>query len=296
MALQDIFITGSSGKIGSHITASLLAEGHSLRLLCRSESDAMIKHSRVRYVFGDLLDRASYASALEGCGLVLHAGGITHTNDESKYYDINSKSTLGLLEACNEHRVRRFIFISTRAIDEGGGAYSRSKAIAEKHVKASGIDWVILRLGEVYGIYDNIGAIDMLLKNIRRLPFAPVIGDGSLTLAPIHISDVVLAVTRVVNDNEIRNTLYNITGPESLTYNELLDIILAKEGKKIRIYLPLSVVGAVLKALAFISKNGPVATDQLPRLMSQKSDDISLAKKDFGFNPAKFSSMMAKHG
>ncbi len=295
MTPQNIFITGSSGKVGRFLIAALLSEGHHLSLLGRDGSK-LFDDDRVKHVSGDLLKPDSYAPGLAGSDVVVHLGGLTHTNEVSKYYKVNSEATLQLLGLCETYAVKRFIFISTRAISERGGDYSRSKAMAEKYVQQSALRWVILRLAEVYGTSGGEG-MDMLLNNISAFPIVPIVGDGQYTLAPIHISDVVSAIKKIIDRTDISNRLYNIAGPESFTYNDLIDrILLARRLKRFKVHIPLNLARRFLQMSALILKDNSLAVDQLPRLISGKSDDISLAVKDFSFNPAKLANMMVADG
>ena len=238
-------------------------------------------------ITGDLLFPGSYEAALRGIDTILHMAAVTHTNNVSKYYEVNSNTTLKLLEAAKAHGVRRFIFISTRAISEKGGHYSRSKAIAEGYVRKSGMDWVILRLGEVYGIFSKTG-VDMLIRNIKRFPFVPVVGNGQYRLAPIHISDIISSIIAVIEAKDKVNKVYNITGPEGFTYNELVDKISNLEGlSRVKVHIPLALVRILSKMCARIPKCDFLAEDQLPRLLCKKDEDISPAAKDINFHPAR---------
>src|SRR3954471_16196238 len=73
---MQVFVTGGSGFVGSHATRRLLEEGHSARLLVRDEAKATRvlvglgvdpSESAVELVKGDVLDRATIATALHGC-------------------------------------------------------------------------------------------------------------------------------------------------------------------------------------------------------------------------------------
>jgi len=290
MAQKKIFITGATGKIGSFLVKALLNEGHRLTLLSRSGRWAS-SSGEVKVVTGDLLDSASYISGLQGIDLVVHMAAVTHTNDVDRYYKVNANATRELIKSCEDHGVKRFVFISTRAISDSGGDYSRSKALAEKYLRASALDWVILRPAEVYGVSGSEG-VDMLLENIHRFPLIPIIGSGEYSFSPVHISDVIYAITKVIDRDDIKKAVYTIAGPESVTYKELVDLILKKRHlRRAKVHIPIPAVRLFLKLAALLFKNGSLAMDQLPRLTSEKSSDISQAAKDFGFEPGSLSRM-----
>lgn len=288
MGPQHIFITGGTGRIGRILVEGLRKGPYNI-LLLSPERSGDYRDKKIRIVHGDIRSPEGYAETLIGVGTVVHMAAVTYTNDARKYYEVNTDGTLKLINACRAHGVKRFIFVSTRAISEGGGPYARSKRMAEEHVMKSGLDWVILRPAEVYGVSGNKG-IDMLLNNMHKFPVIPVIGDGRYRLAPVHISDLVSTITKVIERRDIRGRIYTIAGPESLTYNEVIDRALkAGRLRKLKLHVPLSVVGFFLKAGAFFLKDNFFAVDQLPRLTCEKSDDISAAVKDFGYGPMSLS-------
>jgi NADH dehydrogenase len=249
---------------------------------------------KIRYICGDLLRPATYIPYIKGIDTVVHMAAVTHTNDINKYYRVNCEGTSQLLKVCRSHSVNRFIFISTRAISPDGGGYSRSKLTAERYVQESGMDWIILRIAEVYGISGDRG-INAVLNQIQKFPIIPIIGSGEYNICPVHISDVINSIVEVIERPHIKNRVYNIAGPETFTYNEFIDRIMAvRRLKRIKIHMPISLLGAALRLSAPITKDRFIVLDQLTRLTSEKSDDISLAVEDLSFNPARIEDMMSK--
>ncbi len=287
MTSKNLFITGSGGKIGSFLVKDLIDKGYNLKLLARRQLPRY-DHPRIEVVLGDLLDADSYSDGLKGVDAVLHLAALTHTNNIKKYYEVNSDATRDLIKLCEIKRVKRFVFVSTRAISPTGGEYSRSKLQAEKHVTESNMEWAILRLAEVYGASGKEG-IDMLLKTIDKLLFVPVIGDGNYKIAPVHVRDVIFSIMKVIGNEDIRSKVYNISGPRSYTYNEFVDLVLRlKNLKKLKINIPIGIFNILARGLSFLTGDRFIAKDQVPRLQSEKSDDISLSINDLGYDPVQF--------
>lgn len=292
---QIVFVTGSGGKIGSLLLDSLKGAGYTVRALFHGDSAPRYKNQDdIGRVMGNLLEPESYGFALEGASIVIHTAGITHTNDIRQYYRVNSYGTLELVRLCRYYGVKRFIFISTRAISMEGGHYSYSKSIAEKYVRQSGLKWVVLRLGEVYGGKGNKG-IDAVLNNIERFPVVPIVGRGRYSIMPLHISDAVLSIMKVLERDDLNDKVYTIAGPEVMTYNEFINRVLAvKRTRRIKIHIPVFMVKILLGILGLVKKNAFLVKDQLPRLCCEKASDISLAASEFGFAPAKMSEAMLR--
>jgi nucleoside-diphosphate-sugar epimerase len=284
MTGRKIFITGGTGKIGRIITDRLAEEGYSLVLLTRSVPDEDT-HPLVKMVRGDILDLGSYSEALEGVDTVLHMAAVTHTNSVKKYFNVNAYGTRDLVRVSREKRVKRFVHISTRAISPGGGAYSRSKLEAEKYVRESGLDWIIVRPSEVYGLGGGEG-IELLLDKIDKMPFVPVVGTGKYDIAPLHVSDLVEAIFRIVERQDLSGRIYTLAGPENFTYNSLVNgIMKMKNIHKIKIYVPCVLIKMLSYVSAALFGDRFLIIDQVDRLVSEKSDDISLAKNELSFDP-----------
>jgi nucleoside-diphosphate-sugar epimerase len=284
MTHNKIFITGGTGKIGHFLVSELLANSYALSLLCRNKT-GVCNRAGIECIVGNLVAPDSYVKGLEGADVVVHLGGVAYSNYVSTYYKVNADATLRLVKLCESSRVKKLIFISTNAVSEQGGHYSRSKLMAEECVQKSSLNWVIVRLAEVYGIYGNTG-INMIIKNINRLPFIPIIGSGEYVITPVHISDVIFSIRQAIEREDITRKIYTIAGPESFTFNQFIDHLLKIQGlKKKKISIPVSCVSVILRVLALLRINTFFVMDQIPRLLVKKSNDISLAKNDFGFKP-----------
>lgn len=286
MNKKIIFITGATGKIGRHLIDALDIAKYDVYALCRNEKVNF--NSLPKVILGDLSDVSSYMPVFKNhIDILIHSGAVTHTNDINEYYKINAAATSELIKLCELNNVKKFIFISTRAISEKGGHYSTSKLMAETYIKASKLNWVIMRLGEVYG-FSNGQGVDFILHSIKKMPIVPIIGNGKYGIAPVHESDAVSAIIKTLERDGIGGKIYTIAGPENFTYNEFIDRILKLyKIRKIKIHIPRIFAWALLKICSVLFKKGSFLTmDQLPRLLSDKSYDISEASRDLGFNPS----------
>jgi UDP-glucose 4-epimerase len=187
---ETILVSGGCGYIGSHVVRQLSESGRKVVIydnLSTGSRSALLNGEEL--VEGELADsqRLDQLFATHPITTVLHfAAAIIAPESVSmplKYYGNNTRNTLGLLEACVKHDVKRFIFSSTAAvygIPESGVAaedstlapinpYGTSKLMSEWMLRdvsaAHGMQYVALR-------YFNVAGADPQARMGQRTPEA----------------------------------------------------------------------------------------------------------------------------
>lgn len=284
---MKILITGATGKIGQRLTEQIKNLGHEIVVLVMENEARRVQGASVSVVVGNLLDKESLYKATENIDVVVHLAGITHTNNQKWYYDVNVGGTKNLLEASQKNQVKKFIFISSRTASVQGGAYAHSKLLAEEEVKKSMLPWIILRLSEVYGAGEK-EAIARLARTIQKSKIVPIIGSGEYRLCPVYVDDVVSAIVSALENKSINKKIYTIAGPKDLSYNELADMLVAYfRVKRIKIHVPIFFV-RFFAWIFYILKKNIIVRDQVSRLLCEKPSDISEARNDLDFQPRSF--------
>lgn len=108
-------VTGSTGFIGSRVAAALIADGHEVLGLARSESSRV--PGLARHLQVDLRDRDALRRAVSGCDAVFHVAGLYSYRraDAGLMAAINVQGSASLLAACREADVGRVVVTSTAA-------------------------------------------------------------------------------------------------------------------------------------------------------------------------------------
>lgn len=188
-----VVITGASGHVGNALARELIAAGHDVTALVRSDVRPVTGLS-LRIVKVDVTDRDALIAACEGAELVFHAAArISLESDvDAQAEAVNVEGTRNVIAACRAHGVGRLVHFSTaHALDDGGlrGAgeglvYERSKVAAERDVLSAidaGLDAVIVSPCAVIGPHDfkpsHIGKVLLMLA--RGLLVATVDGGQS---------------------------------------------------------------------------------------------------------------------
>lgn len=117
---MKVFVTGSTGLLGNNLVRALVAAGHEVVGLVRSEARGrrLIGETGARLVRGDMRDVPGFAAALAGCEVVFHTAAYFR-----EYYrrgdhadaleEINVKGTLALMTEADRQGVRRFVHTSS---------------------------------------------------------------------------------------------------------------------------------------------------------------------------------------
>jgi NADH dehydrogenase len=213
--------------------------------------------------------------------IVVHLAAVTHARRPRTYFETNLTGTVRLLDAAARHGVRRFVHVSTRAVSDAGGAYSRSKHMAEQAVREAPVDHTIVRLSELYGGAGAEG-IDEIVARARRDAAIPVVGDGADRICPMHVDDAVAALAGAVAAPAASGRTYTLGG-ECLTVREFAEACVRAFASKSRIRSVPVVAVAALGQLGRVLPL-PIYPDQLARLRAADKPEVSPeAEGDLGF-------------
>ena len=146
-------ITGGTGFVGGHVLRIAGARQIGARALTRRPQTGA---PGLAWVPGALDDPAALAQLCEGAGAVIHIAGVISAADRAGFAAGNIAGTEAMIAAARDAGIRRFIHVSSLAAREPGlSDYGWSKAEAEAAVRASGLDWTIVRPPAVYGPGDR---------------------------------------------------------------------------------------------------------------------------------------------
>ncbi|MBH0112297.1 NAD(P)H-binding protein [Novosphingobium sp. YJ-S2-02] len=189
-----IALTGATGFVGSAVLEEALACGYGVRALTRREQ---APRAHVTWVAGELGDSASLSELTRGAEAVVHVAGVTNAPDAAGFEEGNVTGTLNLVETAVAKGIHRFVFVSSLSAREPQlSAYGASKAKAEKFLKASALDWTIVRPPAIYGPRDK----EMMeLFRAAKWGLVPVPAQGRASM--IHVEDLARLLVALVGRN-----------------------------------------------------------------------------------------------
>ncbi len=257
---KKILVTGATGFIGSSLVKKLACGNDEIFILVRKNSDLTSLSDilpKVNLVYGDITNRATLDSALQGVDLVYHSAGLTYMGDKKNalLYRINVDGTRNILEASLVAGVKRFVHVSSitavgiafdkKPVNESvvwnfesiSLEYARTKHLSEIEVAEAikkGLDCVIVNPAFVFGAGDINFNAGRIIKDIynKRLPFYPLGG--------ICVVDVEIVADAIITAMERGKTGERyILGGENVSYKRLADTISRISGApKVRFPLP----------------------------------------------------------
>lgn len=181
--MKIVALTGATGFVGRVTLDRLVTAGWQVRALTRRDQP---KKAGVTWVRGSLDNKASLGKLCEGADAVLHVAGVVNAPDTAGFENGNVTGTGNMLAAAQAAGVRRFIHISSLAARHPSlSMYGASKARAEELVKASPLDWTIMRPPGVYGPADT-EMFDMFRIAAKGWAVLPPRGRVSV----IHVDDL----------------------------------------------------------------------------------------------------------
>lgn len=332
MGQMVIAVAGSTGFVGRHVVAELLSRGHRVRALSRDVKKAgkvLPGHASLTIVQGQAHTAAGASELVKGADAVVNCVGIIRETRggqpfEQAHVDIPKRLTEAFRAELNARgapvAAARFLQISALGVtDEDtrpGGAtrYQKSKFEGEMIVRRSGLAWTILRPSMIHGADGEFMQMARAWATGRAMPFLimPYFArrtDGAMSLvpgktepaslAPVFVDDVAWAVGESLAREQAIGEVYNLVGPETLTWSEMLAFVRdhVPNGKKelpvVGIPGPLAVAKA--RGLKALGMDGMLPFDDGMAIMGMRDSlaEMSKARTHLGFEGRPFRETMA---
>jgi nucleoside-diphosphate-sugar epimerase len=116
---MNIFITGTTGFIGSNLAMNLAESGHIIHALYRtSEKTSIIQHKNIKTFKGDILDKKSLRDAMKSCSQVYHLGAFARVwaKNPETYFRVNVEGTKNVIETAIDLGVKKMVITSTAGV------------------------------------------------------------------------------------------------------------------------------------------------------------------------------------
>jgi UDP-glucose 4-epimerase len=309
---QTILITGATGAIGPRVVNALDQVGYRIRTFSIDVPALGIFPPHIDVVIGDVMDKTSVESIMQGVDAVVHMAALLHIVNpppemREKYERVNIGGTATVVEAAIKAGVKRVVLFSTIAVyghsdgrvlnelspTDPDTFYAQTKLAAEQIVlNARGVNGqqlgTVLRLGAVYGsrIKGNYERLTRALAGNRFIP----VGSGLNRRTLVYDKDVGRAVELAVSHPAAAGRIFNVTDGGFHALNEIIESICAALGRKPpRLSLPVSPVrwaaGLLEDGARVFGRSSPVTRATIDKYTEDIAVDSRWIQDELGFRP-----------
>lgn len=271
-----VTVFGGSGFVGSQVVRALARMGLRVRVAVRQPHLAGDQRlhgdvGQIEIVQANVRNPASVARALEGADVAINLVGVLYEHGRQKFQAVHAMGARNVAEAARAAGVKRLVQMSALGADpESDAKYARTKAMGEAAVREVFPEAVIVRPSIVFGPEDDF--FNRFATMATLSPALPLIGGGRTRFQPVYVGDVAKAIARAAVDPDCAGKTYELGGPATYTFRELLQIVLAETGRR-RLLAPLP-----FGVAAMIGKGGDLVAGLLPPPLT--SDQVALLKHD----------------
>jgi len=285
-----ILVTGGTGFIGKALVRNLVESGYAVRMLIRPSprSPDLPVGVAVDVAVSSLSDERGLRAAMVGVDTIYHLAGVERRGAYADLQNVDIDGTRKIVTAAADARVKR-IFLTSHLGADRASAYPvlKAKAIAEEHVRRSGIDYTILRSAIVYG--PNDGFTTALASLVATVPFFYLTpGDGRTLLQPIWVEDLATCLVWALEDETTKNETYEIGGSEYLSFNQVLENVMqAINIQRTIIHTRPPYIRGITVILEAIFPGSPVSVYWLDYLATNRTCALDTIPRVFHLMPAR---------
>ncbi|MEM9989140.1 MAG: complex I NDUFA9 subunit family protein [Pseudomonadota bacterium] len=291
-------VFGASGFLGRHVVRELADRGWRVRAAVRRPHLAQFLRplgavGQVELIQSNIRDRASVHEAMKGADAVVNLVGILAESGKQKFQALQADGARNIADMVARANIENIVHVSAIGADSDSDSdYARTKGLGEAAVQEIIPTATILRPSIIFGPQDDF--FNRFAAMSRTSPALPLIGGGKTKFQPVYVDDVADAVAAVLQKADLRGKIYELGGPEVMTFKELLQLMLKIIGRK-RLLLPLPFFAANMMGSAgdLVSKlpflQAPITADQVKLLKRDNivgiSDEDVATFEDLGIVP-----------
>lgn len=277
---MKIAITGGTGFIGKHLARDLVSHGHEVVVISRGlynrDSGLPFPKRDIKFVKASVTNADELTKAVSGCDAIVDCAGTSTESKTQSFEQLHVEGASATVEAAKRAGIKKLVLVSYLHVRPNvRSGYHVTKWHGENIVRESGLDYVILKAGLVYGpgdhLLNNVGGL------LKKLPFFALVGFKPRTVRLIAVQDLVDVIRAALTDARLNQQTVAVVGPEEIPFSEAVRRIATTLGKPSLPIIPFPVI--FHRTLAFFSSFMPkplIAGAQVQML----ADGISEALPD----------------
>lgn len=303
---MNVFVTGGTGFIGSHLVDYLIDDAGTDEIKCLVRNKEKWLEGRYFHkIKGDLHSIRTIEEALKTVDTIVHLAGVVKAPAQNEFDFANVEATEHLVRLANRSDVKKMVILSSLAATGPShgkplteedpmkpiSMYGRSKKKMEEmihNVAKPDLSVTILRPPAVYGPRED--QIYTLFKLMSK-GVAPMVGDGEKPeLSIIYVMDLIQAIHKAMAQQEKGVHIYFVSGDEVTNWNRINEIAQTVLGKRT---FPIHIKPNLVKKIAGVVETTATFFGSYPVVNRDKANEMILewvcshqkAKKELHYKP-----------
>jgi uncharacterized protein YbjT (DUF2867 family) len=273
-----VTVFGGSGFLGTQVVRALAKRGLRIRVAVRNPGRGYKLRmlgdvGQIEVVQANVRAPASVARALAGAEACVNLVGVLYEAGRQKFQAVHAMGARNIAEAAAAAGITRLVQVSAIGANlDSASKYARTKAMGEAAAREMLPTATIVRPSIVFGPGD--GFFNLFAQMAGLSPVLPLIGGGQTRFQPVFVGDVGAAVTACVVDPTTEGRTYELAGPGTYSFRQLIELICRETGRSPTL-LPLPFPLARL-----IGAGGDVMAALTPFAPPLTSDQVELLRTD----------------